>query len=201
MNMNELKGTWEELNKQGLKNQTENEIEKIIGHGTSSIVTNINKKLFIEMAITALASIVSAFGIIFFYFMFDPLKHTWIDLSRIVPIQILGFVIFLLLFVSGWIEYKIINRKFTSETVKAYISTFLIKFKHYSRVFMIVTLTILAVTFYIEINYFIPANLLLKSVGSALLTAVSYAIIRFYYKKNYGSYLADLRSYQKELGA
>ncbi len=201
MNINELQETWDELNQKGLESQTENEIQRIIGHGTSEIVSNINKKLFIDMAITAFASVVSAFGIIFFYFVFDPLKHTWIDLSKIVPVQVLGVVIFLALFLFGWLEYKLVNRKFTSESVKAYVSTLLINLKNSSRVFMFVILILLAVTFYVELNYFIEANLLLKSGGSLLLTTISYAVIRLYYKKTFGSYLADLISYQKELGS
>lgn len=201
MNINELQETWHELNQKGLESQTENEIQRIIGHGTSEIVSNINKKLFIDMAITAFASVVSAFGIIFFYFVFDPLKHTWIDLSKIVPVQVLGFVIFLALFLFGWLEYKLVNRKFTSESVKAYVSTLLINLKNSSRVFMFVILILLAVTFYVELNYFIEANLLLKSGGSLLLTTISYVVIRLYYKKTFGSYLADLISYQKELGS
>lgn len=199
MNINELKETWDELNQKGLKSQTENEIQRIIGYGTSEIVSKINKKLFIDMAITAFASVVSAFGIIFFYFAFDPLKHTWIDLSKLVPIQVLAFILFFVLFVFGWLEYKLVNRKFTSESVMIYISTLLINFKNYSRVFMFVILILLAITFYVELNYFIAANLLLKLGGSVLLTAVSHAVIRLYYKKSFGSYLADLTSYQKEL--
>lgn len=201
MNVNELKETWDELNQKGLEGQTENEIQRIIGYGTSDIVSNINKKLYMNMAITAFASVVSAFGIIFFYFVFDPFKHTWIDLSKIVPIQVLGFVIFLALFLFGWLEYKLVNRKFTSESVKTYVSTLLINLKNHKRVFMFVILTLLAVTFYIELNYFIAANFLLKWVGSVLLTAISYAVMRLYYKKTFGSYLADLISYQKELGS
>ena len=201
MNINELKESWDELNQQGLKSQTENEIQRIIGYGTSDIVSNINKKLFMDMAITAFASVVCAFGIIFFYFVFDPVKHSWIDLSKIVTIQVLGFVIFLTLFLFGWLEYKLINRKFTSESVKTYVSTLLIELKNFSRVFMFVILILLAVTFYVELDYFIEENLLLKLGGSLLLTAISYAVIRLYYKKTFGSYLADLISYQKELGS
>lgn len=200
MNINELKENWAELNQKGLKSHTENEIQEIIGYGTSNIVSNINKKLFRDMAITAFASVVSAFGIIFFYVVFDPLKHTWIDLSKIVPIQVLGFDIFLALFLFGWLEYRLVNRKFTSTSVKTYVSTLLINLKNSSRIFMFVILILLAVTFYVELNYFIKANLLLKLAGSLLLTSVSYAVIKLHYKKSFGSYLADLTSYQKEFG-
>ncbi|NVJ45634.1 MAG: hypothetical protein HWE07_00860 [Cytophagia bacterium] len=201
MNINELKENWAELNQKGLKSHTENEIQEIIGYGTSNIVSNINKKLFRDMAITAFASVVSAFGIIFFYFVFDPLKHTWIDLSKIAPIQVLGFVIFLALFLFGWLEYRLVNRKFTSASVKTYVSTLLVNLKNSSRVFIFVILILLAITFYVELNYFIKANLLLKLAGSLLLTSVSYAVIKLHYKKSFGSYLADLTSYQKELGS
>lgn len=201
MNISELKEAWGELNQKGLKSQSENEIQRIIGYGTSEVVSNINKKLFIDMAITAFASVVCALGIIFFYFALDPLKHTWIDLSKIVPIQVLGFVIFLVLFLFGWFEYRLVNRKFTSESVMTFISALLINFKNYSRVFMFVILILLAVTFYVELNYFFSANLLIKLGGSVLLTAVSYAVMRLYYKKSFGSYLSDLTSYQKELGS
>ena len=200
MNTDELKEAWDELNQNGLKSQSENEIQRIIGHGTSEIVSNMNKKLHFNIAITGFASVVSAFGIMFFYLAFDPLKHTWIDLSKIVPIQILGLVIFLVLFLFGWLEYKIVNRKFTSESLKADISALLVNFKSYSRFFMFVVLILLAVTFYVELNYFFAANRLLQLAGSILLTAISYAVIRLYYKKSFGAYLADLTSYQKELG-
>ena len=200
MNIDELKKTWVELNQQGLKSRPENEIQRIIEYGTSEIVSNINRKLYFEMAITAFASIVSAFGIVIFYLVFDPLKHTWIDASKLVPIQVLGFVIFLVLFLFGWLEYKLVNRQFTSESVKTYISALINDIKNYSRVFIFVILMLLAITFYVELNYFFAANLLLKFGGSVLLTAVSYAIIRLYFRKTFGGYLANLTSYQKELG-
>ncbi|MEQ8475235.1 MAG: hypothetical protein RIB54_03280 [Fulvivirga sp.] len=203
MNINELKKTWDNLHQKGLESQTESEIQKIIVFGTSEVVSTINKKLFRDMAITAFASVVSAFGVIFFYLAFDPVKHPWIDLSKLVPIQVLAFVLFFVLFLFGWLEYKLVNRKFTSESVKAYISTSLVNLKKYSRLFMTVILLLLLGTFFLELNYFFVgegfANMLFKTGGSILLTAISYAIIRRYYKKGFGSYLADLSSYQKEL--
>ena len=203
MNINELKKTWDNLHEKGLESQTNSEIKKIIEYGTSEVVSAINKKLFRDMAITAFASVVSAFGIIFFYLVFDPVKHTWIDLSKLVPIQVLAFVLFFVLFLSGWLEYKLVNRKFTSDSVKAYIATSLANLKKYSSVFMIVILLLLLGTFFLELNYFIVgggfANMFFKTGGAILLTAVSYVIIRLYHKKSFGSYLADLSSYQEEL--
>ena len=199
MNIDELKETWDQLNQKGLEGQTENEIRRIIGFGTSEVVSSINKKLFVDMAIAAIAAVVSAFGIILFYLAYDPLNHTWIDLSKIIPIQILGLVIFSVLFLFGWLKYKLVNRRFTSESVMTYISSLLINFRNYSSVFILVILILLAVTYYVELNYFIEENLILKLGGSALLTTVSYVVIRYYYKKSFGSYLEDLISYQKQL--
>lgn len=203
MNINELKRTWDNLHQTGLESQAESEIQKIIGYGTSEVVSAINKKLIRDMAITAFATVVSAFGIIFFYLVFDPVKHPWIDLSKLVPIQVLAFVLFFALFLFGWLEYKLVNRKFTSESVRNYISTSLVNLKKYSSLFMIVILLLLLGTFFLELNYFIVggrfSNMFFKTGGAILLTAVSYAVIKLYYKKSFGSYLADLSSYQKEL--
>ena len=205
MNSNELKETWKNLHDEGLESQTESEIQKVIERGTSEIVSAINKRLFRDMAITAFASVLSAFGIIFFYVAFDPEKHTWIDLSKLVPIQALAFVLFFVLFSFGWLEYKFINRKSTTKSVKTYISTLLANFKKYKRVFMLIILVLLAGTFFFLLNYFIggdgSANVFFKVAGSILCTVTSYLVTKQYYKMSFGSYLADLKSYQEELGS
>jgi len=199
MNMDELKEAWEDLNRAGVKSKTENEIQEIISYGTAEVVSGINKKLFMGMAITAFASVASALGVVFFYLVFDPEKHAWIDLSKLIPIQLLGFAIFLVLFLFGWLEFKVVNRKFTSKSVKADISALVSNLKSNSRIFMLVVLTLLAVTFYVEFNYFFPAHLLIKSAGSIVLTGASFIGIKIYFRKSFGSYLEDLGSYQKEL--
>lgn len=203
MNINELKDTWENLHREGLETQTENEIHKIIVHGTSEVVSDINRKLFRDMAVTAIASIVSALGIIFFYSMYDPIKYPWIDVSKIVSIQLLAFILFFVLFIFGWFEYRLVNREFNSQSIKTYISSLLASFQKYSRLFMIVILPLLLIVFFVELDYFIVgggfAKMFFKTGGSILLTIVSYAAIKQYYKKSFGSYLADLSSYQEEL--
>lgn len=205
MNSNELKKTWDNLHQKGLKSQNNSEIKKIIAYGTSEAVSNINKKLFKDMAITAFAIVISAFGIIYFYLTFDPVKHTMVDLKKLVPIQLLALVLFLVLILFGWLEYKLVNRKFTSDSVKEYISTSLLKFKKYSNIFMVVMLVLLFSTFFLELNYFINGEgfpkMFFKTLGAILLTAVSYAVIKVYNKKRFGSYLADLSSYQEKLAS
>lgn len=203
MNINELKATWENLNQKGLETHTENDIQKIIGYGTTEIVSSINRKLFRDMAITAFASVVSAFGIIFFHYMYDPIKHPWIDVSKIVPIQIAGFILFFVLFLFGWLEYKLVNRKFTSKSVKAYISSLLVSFHKFNRLFTAVVLLLLLGAFFVELDYFIVQEgrtwLFFKMGGSILLTASSYLVMRQYYKKSFGPYLTELSSYHEEL--
>ena len=205
MNIDELKKTWENLHHEGLENQPELEIQKIIRHGTSEVVSGINKRLFRDMTITALASLISAFGIILFYAAYDAVKHSWIDLSKIIPIQILAFVLFFVLFLFNWLEYKLVNRKFTSTSVKAYISTLLRSLQKNSNLFMMVVLPLLLCTFFLELDYFIEraglVTQLLKAGGSVLLTAVSYVMIKQYYNKSFGSYLATLSRYREELGS
>lgn len=205
MNLNELKETWGKLHQEGLEAHTKNDIQKIISYGISDIVSDINRKLFRDIVITAIASIISVFGIILFYYMYDPIKHPWIDVSKIVPIQLLAFIIFFILFLFGWFEYKLVNRKFTSESVKTYISSSLVKLRKYSSRFMIVIVLLLLGTFFLELNYFIVTDgfvdMFFKIGGSILLTVISYSVIRLYYKKSFGSYLATLSSYQDELGS
>jgi len=203
MSIDELSKSWDNLHQEGMGNKAENEIQKIIGFGTSEVVAGINKKLFRDMAITAFAAVASAFGLIFFYLIYDPVKHPWIDVSKLVPIQVLGFVLFFVLFLFGWLEYQVVNRKFTSESVKAFISTALVSLKRKRFLFMIIVLLLLLGTFFLELNYFIVGrgltNMLLRVGGAILLTAVSYVVINSYYKKSFGSYLADLTRYQEEL--
>jgi hypothetical protein len=203
MNINELKETWENLHQEGLETHTKNDIQKIISYRTTEVVSEINRKLFIDITITAIASIVSAFGIIFFYYKYDPIEHPWIDVSKIVPIQTLAFILFFVLFVFGWLEYKVVNRRFTSESVKSYISSLLISFQKYYRLFTVIVLLLLLSVFFVELDYFIVQEgktwLFFKMGGSILLTAISYLGIRQYYNKSFDPYLTDQSRHHKEL--
>ncbi len=203
MNIDQLKETWENLHQEGLASPTEDGIKKIINNGTSEIVAEINRKLFKEIFIMSIALFVSVFGIIFFYYVFDPIQHPWIDVSKIIPIQLLAFTIFFVLFVFGFLEYRLVNRKFNSQSVKAYVSSLLSSLQKYNWLFMMVVLPLLFGVFYVELDYFLieegARQLSLKVGGSALLTVISYAVIRRYYKMTFGPYISTLSSYKEEL--
>ncbi len=203
MNLNELRETWKNLHQTGLEAHSETDIQNIISYGTTRIVRSINQKLFRDMAVTALATIISAFGILFFYILYVPSQHPWIDVSKFLPIQIIALVIFLVLFAFGWFEYKLVNRKFTTESLKEYISSVLGSIHKCNRLFTGVVLPLLFGAFFLELDYFILQEgqiwLMIKVAVSILLTIISYAVMRQYYKKSLGSYLADLSRYHKEL--
>ncbi len=201
MNKDELRSAWDNLHTEGLAGKSETEIEEIVRKGTSDVVSGINKNLFRDMVISAFAAVVCALGVVFFYMVFDPGVHTWIDLSRIVPIQILGFVVFLVLFLFGWLEYKLVNRSFTSDSVKAFLSTLLTDFASFRRMFTFLILVFLAITFFVELDFFFGGTELivvsLKVMGSALLTGFSYWAITLYYRKTFKPYFDELSKYQR----
>ncbi|MFY0608307.1 MAG: hypothetical protein JXR10_16435 [Cyclobacteriaceae bacterium] len=201
--MDKLKNTWDQFHLGGLEGQTEGDIRKIIGEGTSDIVSAMNKKLLTEMTITAFGAVVSALGIISFYLVYDPTKHPWIDPSKLIPLQLLAFVVFFVLLLFGWLEYKLVNRAFTSESVRAYLSSLLVNLKKYKRLFLIFVLALLAATYYLELRYFFPdedfASLCLRIGGSVLLTSISYLVIMMYYAKSFGPYMTKLTKYMEEL--
>ncbi len=122
MNLNELKSSWERLYGEGLNVHDQDDIKKIIINGTSDEVLKINRKLFTEMTITAIAAIVSTVAIVFFYYFYDPTKYPWIDTAQLIPIQLTAVALFAMLFLSSFAEYRLVNKKFTSNTIKDFIS-------------------------------------------------------------------------------
>jgi len=200
MNLEELKSSWDNLHSTGLDVHDQNEIRKIINMGASITVLELNKKLFQGMAVTALAAIISALGVVIFYAIFDPAKHPQIN---IIHIQILGFVIFLVLFLSAFLEFKLVNKKFGPDKVKEFIERTVAGFRKYYTLFNAVILTLLFSVYYLELRYFIaPENLtgfiMVLSISS-LLTGISYFVIKYYHHKNLEVYLNDLTSYLNEL--
>jgi len=203
MNLEELKSSWDNLHSAGLDVHDQNEIQKIIKMGASITVTELNKKLFEGMAITALAVIISALGVVFFYATFEPVKHPQINITAIIHIQILGFVIFLVLFLSALLEFKLVNKKFSSDKVKQFLERTLAGFKRYYRLFNVAILALLFSAYSLELKYFMaPENLtgfiMVLSISS-LLTGISYFVMKSYHHKNLEVYLSDLSSYLNEL--
>jgi len=203
MNIRELNDSWNSLHQLGLGGQSEQGIQKMISHGASQIVSEINKRLFRDMAVLAFAVIISAFGVIFFYLKYDPAKHHWIDMSGIISIQILALVLFSLLFVFGWMEYRIVNRNFNPATLKTEIAELLDGLQNSFKLFMVIVLPLLFVIFFVELHYFVAGlgltKLMIKITGSFFLTAISYLIIKKYHKHSYGEYLENLSTYRNEL--
>ena len=205
MNFDELQKEWNNFNQTGLQGKHPDKLQQIIGFGTSKVVTNINKKLFRDMVITAVAATISALGIILFYLVLDPEMHPQINLSKIVPVQLLGFTIFLILFILGWAEYRLINRQFTASSIHQHLTGMIADLRKFERTFLAIILPLLLATFYVELNYFIEGNelrmVLLKTGITTILTAGSFLIIRKYYQWSVGPYIQKLVSYQTELEA
>lgn len=205
MNRDELKENWDKLHDQGLSGHAEKDISEIVQQGTSKLVGEINRRLFRDMVITAFAATISAFAMIAFYFAYDPVQHIWIDAAKITRIQLGAFSLFFMLFLFGWMEYQLVNQRFTAESVHTYLSSLLHKLTKYSRLFLLVTLPLLLVTYYLELDYFFPdegsLDWVVKMGGALVLLSLSYVVIRWYARKTFGRYLADLASFQKELDA
>ncbi len=203
MNMDELKSNWEGFHAEGLDMHNPSDIKNIISQGTSQLVAGINKKLFNGMVLTAMATIISSLALVFFYFFYDPTHHPWIDTSKLMPIQLLAFVIFSLLFLAGFAEYRLVNKKFTSSSVSSFIANVLAGFRRYFWVFTVIILLLLFTVYLLELNYFIAPDTPLAfivTIGiSLLLTTVSFFVIRKYYKSTFATYFADLQSYLDEL--
>ena len=164
------------------------------------MVKNINRKLFKEVMITAVAALVSALAVVLFYAIYDPAKHSQVDPARVLPVQLLAFVIFLVLFLFGWMEHKLVNRQFSADSVRSFITSILAGLrKNYS--WFVILVLLLAGTFYLELDLLIGDSGIwpLKAGGTAMLTALSFLGIRSYYQKSFGGYLSDLRSYAREL--
>ena len=201
MNIDELKASWQATNEQGIPGHSEVEIEKIISQGTSDLVKNINRKLFKEVTITAVAALVSALAVVLFYAIYDPTKHSQVDPAKVLPVQLLAFVIFSVLFLFGWMEYKLVNRQFSADSVRSFITSILTGLRKNYSYFITLVLLLLAGTFYLELDLLLGDSGIwpLKAGGAAMLTALSFLGIRSYYQKSFGGYLSDLRSYAREL--
>lgn len=203
MTFDELLTDWEDLYGTGLTVHSPNEIRKIIRAGVSTTVGEMNRKLFREMTLTALAAIVSALGIVFFYFVYDPVQHDHINPSQLVPIQLAGFTLFLLLFLSALFEFRLINRTFDAHGVKQFVEKTLAGLKNYYRLFNGMILTLLAVAYLLELRYFIAPTVLTDWMVvvclAGLLTGLSYWVIHRYYQKNWRNYLRALEGYLQEL--
>ena len=203
MNLEDLQSDWNQIHRSGLKSHEDKDIEQLIARGSSTVVARLNKKLFRDMTITAIAVTISALGVIFFYFVYDPINHPSINLNKIIPVQLLGFILFLVLFLLGWREYRIINQKYPAIPLKEAIATLLSNFKKHNKRFMLVILSLLAVTYWLELNFFIEGSefprLMLKFAVTSTLTFLSYFVLKRYYDKSYGPYLSDLSNLHKEL--
>jgi len=203
MNIDELKASWEELHTTGLDVHNPNDVQHIISRGTSQLVAEINKKLFSSMALTAVAAVISTVAIVFFYFVYDPVQHPWIDVSRLVPIQLLASAIFLLLFLASWLEYQLVNRKFSSTSVSSFIANVLTGFRRYFWAFTVAIMLLLFTVYLMMLNYFATSESQIGFVAiigaSVLLTAVSWVVVRQYYKKAFETYFTDMQSYLDEL--
>src|SRR5690606_3318363 len=116
--MEKYKSVWDKMHQSGLSPHQPDDIRTIIEKGATSVVVEINKKLFRDLAVTALAAIVSALAIIFFYYRYDSVKHHWIDIDKLLPVQVLSFAIFSILSLSAFLQYKLVNRSFTADSVK-----------------------------------------------------------------------------------
>ncbi|MEM6844376.1 MAG: hypothetical protein AAF632_19310 [Bacteroidota bacterium] len=203
MNIDELKNNWKELHDKGLEARNPNDIKNIIGRGTSQIVAEINRKLVNGMVITAVATIISSLTVVFFYFFYDQAQHPWIDTAKLFPIQLLAFIIFLLLFLSGFAEYRLVNKKFTSASVSSFIASVLIGFRRYFWVFTVFILLLLFAVYLMELSYFLAPETQLEFITvigiSLLLTTVSFFVSRQYYRNTFAAYFSDLQSYLDEL--
>ncbi len=203
MNIDELKQNWEAL--YGEQNSTQNEadIRRLITNGASEKVSKINRKLFKDVLITGIATIVSVVGVIFFYFRYDPVEHPWIDASQLLPIQLLAFGLFLMLFVFAYAEYRMVNRKYTANTLCDFLSATVRKSKKYYWVSTIVILVLLFLAFLLELNYFVNPDstieLILTYAGAIILTGLSYVVMRYYYLSNFAQHFQSLQDYRDEL--
>lgn len=203
MNIDELKTIWEDLYRVGTPPHSADDIKKMVSIGTSATVTSINQKLFREMTLTALAAIVSALAIVGFYTLYDPIKHPQVDVSLIIPVQILAFAIFLVLLLVSFFEYKLVNQPRSPDNIRAFIEKTLTHLKSYYRWFNGITLSLLLVTYSLEINYFLAPETFSGSVLVAaiagLLTGISYLIIDVYYRRTWKGYVDELEGYRDTL--
>lgn len=203
MNINELKQNWEAMYGEPSNVHNEADIRRLIASGTSDKVLQINRKLFRDTLITGVATIVSVVGVIFFYVRYDPVEHPWIDLSRLLPIQLLGFGIFLALFVFAYAEYRMVNRRYTADTLLDYLSGTVRKSKTYYWISTTVFSVLLFTVYSLEINYFVnprdTSGFLLTTAGSLILTGLSYLAMRYYYQSHFAPHFQRLEDYRDEL--
>ncbi len=205
MNINELKQNWEALYGEPSNVHNEADIRRLIASGTSEEVSQINRKLFRDMLITGVATIVSVVGVIFFYVRYDPVEQPWIDISKLIPIQLLAFSIFLALFFFGYAEYRIVNRKFTANSLRNFLSATVRKNKTYYWIFTTSFSVLLFTVYLLEINYFVNPHdttaYLFTTSGALTLTGVSYLAMRYYYRSHFATHFQRLEDYQNELSS
>ncbi|MDQ3395655.1 MAG: hypothetical protein M3512_16325 [Bacteroidota bacterium] len=199
MNIDELKKSWDEYNKAGLSTHGDNEILKIVHSGISGTKSDINKKLFKDIVITAISAVVSAFFTIFFYIYYDIAKHSHVNFALVAAIQNLAFVIFFILLLYSLMEYKMLNRKYDPENIKEFLEKTIRGFNRNFRAFGIIILVLLFSVFILQLKFLI-LPLEFNSYGivvgiAAILTGLSFYVIKWYYYKNYERYLNDMRSY------
>lgn len=203
MNIEELKANWENLHSAGLQVHGQKEIQRIINRGASLVVAKINRVLFWEMATVAFATIVSAVGVVIFYFRYDVISHLKIDPTYQALIFILGFSLFLLLFLFGFLEFKLLNKEFDSSTVKDFIEGTLNGLRRYYLLYMILVMPLLFVAYLIELKYFVDPETLggftvVFSMSLALI-GITYLFCSYYYRRHMKGHIDDLKSYLKEL--
>ena len=203
MTFDELKSDWETLYGTELTEHSSGDIKKIIRTGVSATVAELNKKLFQEIALTALAAVISTLGIVFFYVVYSPAQYPHINLSLIIPIQILGVTIFLILFLFSLLEFRLINKHFDASSVKQFTERTLAGFRKYYRLFNGVILTLVGVAYLLELRYIIaptvPTDWIIIVCLAGLLTGLSYWIIHRYYQRHWMNHLQALEGYLQEL--
>jgi len=203
MRIEELKDSWDKMHQEGLSPHKVDDVKLIIEKGTTKLIAEINKKLLKGLLVLVVATIVSALGTISFYYRYDSLKHPWIDLELLFPIQILPFVLFFILFLSGFFQYKLVNQSFTADTVKDFISITLSKIKKYNTLFSVIISGLLFLTYSALLNYFIrpeaPMGYIIISVAGLILTLISHKVNIRYWNHNMRGFMDDLTSYLNEL--
>lgn len=203
MKIEDLKQDWDRLHQMGLSAHDSELINTIVERGTSSVVAEMNKKLFRGIAILALAAVISALAVVFFYYQYDSAKYAWIDVSKLVPIQVLSFVIFSVLLLDAFFQYKLINRPFTAEAVKTHLTITLSKIQQYNTLFSIVVAALLLAVYYFLISYFVGPDdftaYTLVAIASVVLTLVSHFVNRRYWQHAMKAHMNDLRGYLTEL--
>lgn len=203
MNLNELKSNWEALYGEPVSTHNEETVRKLIASGTTEKVAQLNRKLFKELLVTGVSTAISAVAVVVFYFHYDAVKHPWIDVSKLIPIQLIAFIIFLVLFAFGYAEYRLVNRKFTANTLQDFLSATVRASRKYYWTFTSILSVLLLFSFFLLLNYFVnPSNagdFVIVGFGAVLLTGVGYLTMRYYYNRCFAGHFRSLERYWKEL--